>query len=413
MTKSDTSISLVTEPETTQTPITSDIAALSPVDIGEKMFKLAAAALTLQGRALVLLRQPNLRLSSGREDSQLRRIRRQQEDVRATATFVLDRVVVGAIRGVTDLQSTAQLFQVLANTGADPKALDERLEAVTRMVEETRFQNSIDHARELAELDAKLSEQQSSFAKHLGELRDALDGDTGAIAKAGKAVEAVQTEIEADIQKVIEESNVIGEHLGKLVTGILTLITGHKDDAGTPKKEKAKDKGKDEGKEDDEDEDEDEDDEEEPEATTESTTVEPFPVEAIAPISDGVEATVAALTAFRINNERLAKLYQQLAEFDALLAATQVVADQSAAFVRAVASLARAAEQLQIAWAEIVKGTKHARAQLRSEDLEIDAFTATLRESGRLWKRVEGRANEITRAFVGLDNIFPPTTRFS
>jgi hypothetical protein len=120
MTKSDTSISLVTEPETPQAPITSDIAALSPVDIGEKMFKLAAAALTLQGRALVLLRQPNLRLSSGREDSQLRRIRRQQEDVRATATFVLDRVVVGAIRGVTDLQSTAQLFQVLANTGADP-----------------------------------------------------------------------------------------------------------------------------------------------------------------------------------------------------------------------------------------------------------------------------------------------------
>jgi hypothetical protein len=395
------SLAVVKSEGATPAKVEGDITKLSPLALSEAITKTTAAALTVQGRSLVLVRQPKLSLRAGvTPPAVAQKAFDLQADMREHGNFALARLMSGAIQRLTDVDQVTNLMtsalQLMQSEAGASVAEAKEVLAAARINVREMFDNSATFARELGEIDKNLREGEGRFAQALKDLITALDGPSGKIVSLNKSIESVQEELEKNLTGVLEESKAIGDGIKKLVTNVLTTITGYKDDPKPDDDDEGKEKGKGKGKGKDTGDD-------------KPAKFDPFPVEAISTVSDGVAGGASSLSAFRINNKRLAELYQSLASLDALLAAVRAMADQSAAYVRSISALASCADQLQLAWADLLNRIDEVGKQLDTAPMG----PATLAETHRLWGRLRQRINELQQAVVGRTTAFPQVPSIS
>jgi len=380
---------------------------LVPDDLDKNLYEFALMAFQSQGRAQVVSHQAQLSYL-GDPTGILSKATALQTHVRKMANFYLTTI-------------TPQMITVFTGIDADYNLSRAMLPSIVNAQEAVKVSKAVaDNFRRKASDMTKITERMNDTinltveaAKEFSEAVDQtvikLDGDDGQIAAAGNAIEKVEAKIDEDIANIVKSSNEIGNGIKQLVRYGLTVLTGGAADSGGDK-ETGKDKAEKSEPAKDEDGAETSSGDKKPEKDP-FGDIDPFPVESIGSIEDGVGQSVAVMKALSDDNKLLAKLYQAMAELSAALTVCQAIQSQTTRFADGLtqtsASLGTAAASMAV-----LAGKYDALAmqfgKVKDESPEYLDLIQSIKSAEDAWSAIITDMTDIERAFAGIGNMFPP-----
>lgn len=421
-------------PESTRTAAA---AALGPHDYALDLDRLGCEALANQLRALVVLRQPDLRVLADPAGLGAAAIAAQTGIGRA-ARYYLNVVLPQLQLQVAEATALSHLMRGLNTALADVTTPAEAAAAMAEVTGQMRdYQEDAQEALRMTRLHSELT---GKALKELDAAIDAaiaeLDGKDGRIARTNAAIERTETAINAAIRTIVSNSNVIGAGVKSIATYVFKLFGGGEDKPDKDAKDKSNDKpadktkdkttgkdaGKDNGKDAAKDGAADAGKKPQPAATGgDKTSTDPakptkenpdtgkiaeFPAETITTISEGAEGLEQAQQAIRKGNELLAQQYGELADMGAMLAAVRVIRSQTVGIDDAASRLATVAAESYATLATITTAVT-AMQQRLAEGAGLAENAAALSATLAAWTRMGNRTRQIERNLSGSGTLFP------
>ena len=380
---------------------------LVPDDLGKNLYEFALMAFQSQGRAQVVSNQTQLSYL-GDPTGILSKATALQTHVRKMANFYLT-------------TTTPQMITVFTGIDADYNLSRAMLPSIGNAQEAVKISKAVaDNFRRKASDITKITERMNDTinltveaAKEFSEAVDQtvikLDGDDGQIAAAGNAIEKVEAKIDEDIANIVKSSNEIGNGIKQLVRYGLTILTGGAADSGGDK-ESSKDKAEKSEPAKDEDGAETSSGDKKPEKDP-FGDIDPFPVESIGSIEDGVGQSVAVMKALSDDNKRLAKLYQAMAELSAALTVCQAIQSQTTRFADGLTQTSTSRGTAAVSMA-VLAGKYDALAtqfgKVEDNSPEYLDLIQSIKTADDAWSAIITDMTDIERAFAGIGNMFPP-----
>ena len=359
---------------------------LTPVSLKDNIVQLGSDTLRAQGQSLVLLRQVPLNIIDDAlniaEDTA-----NHQRTVNSFANFYLNTIQPKAIGVITDVSALTNLIKALQVVKVvEVPDLENLIKSILNRIDDFRLKNS-DYIEQLSLFSKNSTNELATFKKEIEDVIASLEGDTGAISQAKEAISQTSAMLDKNIQEIIDNSNVIGDGIKDLVTYALTVITSSS--SKTPEKEKSGDEKA------------------EKKDPAKEEKFDPFPVESIGAVSNGVSGVSEAVAAYRKNLEKIGILYQDLAELNALLSALTAIEEQSSTYSSMINSILTDIETYDQSMKIIADNYSSALNALSSGDLTPADFEAILTESLKYWDNLNNNITEVEAAMVGKGQLFP------
>ena len=359
---------------------------LTPVSLKDNIVQLGSDTLRAQGQSLVLLRQVPLNIIDDAlniaEDTA-----NHQRTVNSFANFYLNTIQPKAIGVITDVSALTNLIKALQVVKVvEVPDLENLIKSILNRIDDFRLKNS-DYIEQLSLFSKNSTNELATFKKEIEDVIASLEGDTGAISQAKEAISQTSAMLDKNIQEIIDNSNVIGDGIKDLVTYALTVITSSS--SKTPEKEKSGDEKA------------------EKKDPAKEEKFDPFPVESIGAVSNGVSGVSEAVAAYRKNLEKIGILYQDLAELNALLSALTAIEEQSSTYSSMINSILTDIETYDQSMKIIADNYSSALNALSTGDLTPADFEAILTESLKYWDNLNNNITEVEAAMVGKGQLFP------
>ena len=359
---------------------------LTPVSLKDNIVQLGSDTLRAQGQSLVLLRQVPLNIIDDAlniaEDTA-----NHQRTVNSFANFYLNTIQPKAIGVITDVSALTNLIKALQVVKVvEVPDLENLIKSILNRIDDFRLKNS-DYIEQLSLFSKNSTNELATFKKEIEDVIASLEGDTGAISQAKEAISQTSAMLDKNIQEIIDNSNVIGDGIKDLVTYALTVITSSS--SKTPEKEKSGDEKA------------------EKKDPAKEEKFDPFPVESIGAVSNGVSGVSEAVAAYRKNLEKIGILYQDLAELNALLSALTAIEEQSSTYSSMINSILTDIETYDQSMKIIADNYSSALNALSTGDLTPADFEAILTESLKYWDNLINNITEVEAAMVGKGQLFP------
>lgn len=392
---------------------TADRTRLVPPELDTRLYAFAYQAFTAQGRANVALAQADLTALSD-PTGILARAASLQTHMRKMAGFYQQATVPQMLAVFTDLDGASNLASALSRSIGDAKGAAKLCRAVAGDIDQ-RAQILETTAQRAGDTVGMTADAVAAFDAELDRVTAAMDGEDGAIARVSEAIDRMQASIDTDIDDIANSSREIGDGIKKLVTFALTLVTS---DSGKDKKKDApaadrKTASSKAGSDDDAD----ADTKTKAKAATDAPAkdpfgdLEPFPVESIGAIGEGVGRSVAVMKALQDDNRKLADLLHQKAELSAALTACQVVRMQGQSFGTTLTAMIAAMRSLGETYAELAKryaGIADAFDATSDDTPDYLVLVQSIKAADRDWGTIRRDLSDIERAFAGIHAMFPP-----
>ena len=356
---------------------------LSALDLKNSTFQIGSDVIRIQGQSLVILRQAPLNILDDAlsiADSTAT----HQKTVNSFANYYLDTIVAKIIHSVTEISSLANLFLALDKVKPDSNdALIKILKTVVEQIEKIRLNNS-DLIEALSVFSKNCTNEFATYKKEVSDLIAKLDGDEGAINKAKEAISETNALLDKNIQEIIDNANIIGDGVKDLVTYALTVISS------SSSKDKSKDKTEDKEKSEDK-----------------KEEFDPYPVESVGAVSNGVSGVSEAVTAYQKNLKKVAELYQDFAELNALLSALTSIEEQSSQYSTLISNLLTNYKTFDSSVAAIINNLNEYISELSSNNVSVTEFFTAYDDSVKYWYNLNDNVREIESAFAGSGLLFP------
>ncbi|MDA5095581.1 HBL/NHE enterotoxin family protein [Aliiroseovarius sp. KMU-50] len=389
--------------------------SISVTDLRQDLFQVGAEVLHMQGRAMVLDRQVNLKVLTDPTGVGGEAIA-AQKSMRKAANYYLSTVMPKLIRIVTDASAARNLVVALKTTLApvtDPEEAKRLITSVANQLDV--YAKNTQDAVQLAQTSVNVTTAASTkLATAIADATAKLDGPNGQIAAAQTEIDATEKEVFDAIQAIVTNADSIGEGVKDLVTYVLSFIgggdkdnksdgTSKGDDSSSEKKEKSAPKSGDEKAENGENGD-------GPSGggdKEEGGEIAEFPAQSITTISTGVAGISEAQKAIKSGNALLNKQYQAFAAMSAMLAAVQVINSQIGTINKTGASLLTAVSEAATSYGDIASGMT-ALANKVDQDGGLPAAMSEINAVIADWSRLRGELDDMRAALSGVGSYFPP-----
>jgi hypothetical protein len=374
---------------------------LVPVNLETRFFELSAAAFRVQGQVNVVSRQTNIAYLNDPTNI-LVKATGLQASTRGIANFFLTTSLPQFIKVLTDMDSSTNIANAFYSTiGASSAPISEAKPIAEAVVE--RLESDLSALKKLSSrIDEAISvgkTQADAFAGEMDNVTAQIDGKDGQLAKAGAVIDTVQAAINDDLDNIVTSARVIGDGVKNLFTYAMSIFTSPQQVSDKDKEKKSDPKS-----------DTTDDKPDEPKADP-FGEVEPFDVESINSVEDGVSQSVAVMQSLRKNNKKLEELLQAKAALSAALTACQALRLQSQtmngtleAFSESIAAFMTAYEQMVNNYRDLAN-TLNETTEEGSAELLVQLKAASLS-----WVSIAETNTEIQAAFSGIRPLFPQVT---
>ncbi len=350
----------------------SAVAELSPNDFAADLNKLATEVLGNQLRALITLRQPELRILSDPTGLGRVTLTAQARNAKAARHF-LSTIQPKMALLVSEATSLGNLMLDLNQTLAATSDPQEAGQALARVVDRMR-----DHeccAREGLAMARTNADITDNTAKMLGKAIDKViaeaGGRDGRIARAKAAVERTEKTISEAIQTLLGESDITAPGIRDIATQSVALFGGQ---TGARHRN--------------------------------SGAIAEFLVEAITTITADANGQEPGAQTIPGANALLQGQYRVLATFGVMLAAAQVIRNQTVELGEAAGRLARIAGETDATLATVIASVEALRSRLAKGDA-VAVIAAELDAAMFAWTRLTIRTRELERTLSGINLLFP------
>ena len=139
--------------------------------------------------------------------------------------------------------------------------------------------------------------------------------------------------------------------------------------------------------------------------------IEPFPVESINSIEDGVGQSVAVMKALRDDNKKLAELYQAKAQLSAALSVCQAIRIQGQNFGISINAVSQTLTAVADDFDELASGYSALGAAFQGvTDNSPDYYDLIqkIKNADSDWSSISNDVAQFERTFAGIGNLFPP-----
>jgi len=234
--------------------------------------------------------------------------------------------------------------------------------------------------QKLGVMNTEVSNIDARYTEVINDIEQALNQE---IKQTVEEITQLNQEISANIQAIIDGGKEVGEGIGKIGVAIIASI--NVDHTGKPKGESS------------------EDGELESDHSKPSTQ---YIISGINSIMDGTTETSEAVRQLARNNERLAELYQELAEENSLLSAAKSIQAQNDLFIDQVALTYGAWTNVETHW-NIVADQFAAAATIvasASTEQEIQNVIHALELGDIEWNALDDQIDNIKAVYAGITN---------
>ena len=370
-------------------------AELSPNDFAAVLDKLATEVLGNQLRAVIALRQPELRILSDPTGLGRDVLTAQARNARAARHFlgtIQPRMALLVAEATSLGEQMRDLNQTLAET-PDPQ---DAAEALARILEEMRtYESCTREGLAMARTSVDITDNTARMLQKAIDRTSAATGDKDArIARARIAVERTEKTISDAVQAMIGESDISGAGIGGRTiggpagagpagsaagsAGIRDIATALVSRFGGMARALPRDSG----------------------------AIAEFPVETITTITSDALGQGPAPQAIRDGNALLQDQYQALAGFGAMLAAAQIIRGQTVELAEAASRLARITGETDATLATVIASVEALRTRLGKGET-VAVIAAELDAAMFAWTRLIIRTREIGRTLSGVNLLFP------
>ena len=350
----------------------SAVAELSPNDFAADLNKLATEVLGNQLRALITLRQPELRILSDPTGLGRVTLTAQARNAKAARHF-LSTIQPKMALLVSEATSLGNLMLDLNQTLAATSDPQEAGQALARVVDRMR-----DHeccAREglaMARTNADITDNPAKMLeKAIDKVIAEAGGRDGRIARAKAAVERTEKTISEAIQTLLGESDITAPGIRDIATQSVALFGGQ---TGARHRN--------------------------------SGAIAEFLVEAITTITADANGQEPGAQTIPGANALLQGQYRVLATFGVMLAAAQVIRNQTVELGEAAGRLARIAGETDATLATVIASVEALRSRLAKGDA-VAVIAAELDAAMFAWTRLTIRTRELERTLSGINLLFP------
>lgn len=350
----------------------SAVAELSPNDYAADLNKLATEVLGNQLRALIALRQPDLRILSDPTGLGRVALTAQARNAKAARHF-LSTIQPKMALLISEATSLGNLMLDLNQTLAATSDPQQAGQALARVLDRMR-----DHeccARDglaMARTNADITDNTAKMLeKAIDKVIAEAGGRDGRAARAKAAVERTEKTISAAIQTLLGGSDITGQGIRDIATQSVSLF-------GSTRSARQRDSG----------------------------AIADFLVEAITTITPDAAEPEPGTQTIPGANALLQGQYRMLATFGVMLAATQVIRNQTVELSEAAGRLARIAGETDATLATVIASVEALRVRLTKGDA-VAVIAAELDAAMFAWTRLTIRTREIERTLSGINLLFP------
>lgn len=292
-----------------------------------------------------------------------------QRLAKSNAGQVADVLCPAVIRALSAVEAFSRMFEsfatplasLLGSGKAEDKA--EALALINALYEEatTHERNAQNLNAQFVALLTKITANKTSFAADAKKLADALSTDSGKLAKINQEIRDISSGIDSQIASIA--ASIIGLAAGTvmlLVGGLVTVAT----------------------------------------AGLASALV----VSGVIAVAAGSGGVIAASVLLAESNKKLAKLYQDAAACNQLVAASTAMSQQVASFADAVTSMETEALAMHKEWESVALGIADLREALRESrsPADIERLKSDLRAALADWRGVATQAKVMAGKLTGL-----------
>lgn len=374
---------------------------LVPVNLETRFFELSAAAFRVQGQVNVVSRQTNIAYLNDPTNI-LVKATGLQVSTRGIANFFLTTSLPQFIKVLTDMDSSANIANAFyATMGASSAPISEAKPIAEAVAE--RLESDLSALKKLSSrIEEAISvgkTQADTFAGEMDNVTAQIDGKDGQLAKAGAAIDTVQAAINDDLDNIVTSARVIGDGVKNLFTYAMSIFTSPQQVSDKDKEKKPDPKS-----------DTTDDKPDEPKADP-FGEVEPFDVESINSVEDGVSQSVAVMQSLRKNNKKLEELLQAKAALSAALTACQALRLQSQTMNGTLEKFSESIAAFMTAYEQMVNNYRDLANTLNETTEESSAeLLAQLKAASLSWVSIAETNTEIQAAFSGIRPLFPQVT---